>query len=171
MAVWPAFDFLAGRLTLAELNNLNDVEARSALTSCCGSTRWVSEMINARPFASLDALHATADAAWSTTTPSDWLEAFSHHPRIGEKVSGAAGAEQASAQSAATTIKEQLAAVNQLYEEKFGHIYIVCATGKTAEEMLAIAKSRLGNERDAELRIAAEEQRKIMQLRLGKLLS
>ena len=107
---------------------------------------------------------------WETLGPQDWLEAFSHHPRIGDKVGGREASEQARAQSADNFIKVQLARVNGEYEKKFGHIYIVCATGKTAEEMLDIAKSRLHNDPDSELRIAAEEQRKIMNLRLEKLL-
>jgi OHCU decarboxylase len=124
-----------------------------------------------RPFGSSDEVLAVADEMWDQCGPADWHEAFSRHPRIGATVSGKEAAEQAGAQSASSSTKVELARVNRSYEEKFGHIYIVCATGKSADEMLSIAKSRLGNDPHDELRIAAEEQRKIMQLRLRKLLS
>ncbi len=150
---------------------MSAAEAARALTACCGSSKWVDAMIANRPFGSSEDLYAAADEAWSQCGPQDWHEAFSHHPRIGASVSGNEAQEQAGAQSASTSLKVQLADVNRRYEERFGHIYIVCATGKTAEEMLAIARARLGNNPETELRIAAEEQRKIMQLRLRKLLS
>jgi OHCU decarboxylase len=128
-------------------------------------------MLTHRPFTSGEQLSRAADQEWSKCGPDDWHEAFSHHPRIGAAVSGKEASEQAGAQSAPGSVREELAQVNREYEEKFGHIYIVCATGKTAEEMLSIARARLCNDADTELRIAAEEQRKIMQLRLRKLLS
>lgn len=128
-------------------------------------------MVARRPFESKEDLFAAADEVWSQCGPVDWREAFSHHPRIGASVSGKEAAEQAGAQSAPLSVMDELARVNHQYEERFGHIYIVCATGKSAEAMLAIAQGRLKNEPDTELRIAAEEQRKIMQLRLRKLLS
>jgi OHCU decarboxylase len=128
-------------------------------------------MVTRRPFSSKDEVFAAADSAWSECGPEDYQEAFSHHPRIGAHVTGKEAAEQAGAQSASSSTKAELADVNRAYEEKFGHIYIVCATGKNAEEMLSIARARLHNTPDAELKTAAEEQRKIMQLRLRKLLS
>lgn len=128
-------------------------------------------MVNARPFDSVDDLVEAADAAWSKTGPTDWLEAFSHHPRIGERGSGREAAEQEGAQSAPVTVKEQISEVNATYEKKFGHIYIVCATGKSGEEMLEIAKARMRNEPEHELEVAAEEQRKITAIRLRKLLT
>ena len=128
-------------------------------------------MVNRRPYNSKDDVFAAADSAWRECGPEDYQEAFSHHPRIGAQVTGKEAAEQAGAQSASSSTKAELADVNRAYEEKFGHIYIVCATGKSAEEMLSIARARLHNAPDAELKTAAEEQRKIMQLRLRKLLS
>lgn len=156
-------------MTVEELNALNDDQVRAVLRSCCGSTRWVTSMITRRPFASEELLIAGAREAWHETSPDDWREAFSHHPRIGENASGMEAAEQSGAQSAATPMKEKLAEVNRAYEKKFGHIYIVCASGKSAEEMLQIAQQRLHNDPSTELRIAAEEQRNIMELRLRKL--
>lgn len=171
MAVSRDLDSLEERLTLDELNALDDEDARNAFTSCCGSTRWVTLMVNARPFDSVDDVIESADAAWSKTGPADWLEAFSHHPRIGERGSGREAAEQAGAQSAPRTVREQISEINNAYEKKFGHIYIVCATDKTGEEMLDIAKTRMRNEPEQELEVAAEEQRKITEIRLRKLLT
>jgi 2-oxo-4-hydroxy-4-carboxy-5-ureidoimidazoline decarboxylase len=114
---------------------------------------------------------SAANDAWNECNKWDWREAFSHHPRIGANVEGREAAEQAGAQAATSSVRANLAWINRAYEERFGHIYIVCASGKTAEEMLSIAIERLDNDPDTELRIAAEEQRKIMQLRLRKLLS
>ena len=126
-------------------------------------------MVGLRPFESVDALVVAANASWYDCGPLDWLEAFSHHPRIGAKVAGKEAEEQSGALSASARIKEQLAAVNREYEAKFGHIYIVCATGKTAEEMLSLARARVANEPGVELRVAAEEQRQITEIRLRKL--
>lgn len=123
---------------------------------------------------------AGADSAWDTTGPDDWREAFEDHPRIGESVPRAGGstslasewsdAEQAPVQSALVAARDKLAEVNRAYEARFGHIYIVCASGKSAEEMLDLARERLNNDPAVELRVAAEEQRKIMQIRLRRLL-
>lgn len=150
---------------------MSEADAARTLEACCGSSRWVDAMVSDRPFDSSEDLYASADNAWRQCGPEDWREAFSHHPRIGDRVSGKEAQEQAGARAASLSVKEQLADANRRYESKFGHIYIVCATGKTAEEMLAIARARLGNDPEAELRIAAEEQRRIMQLRLRKLIS
>lgn len=149
---------------------MSESEAAEALRACCGSSRWVDAMTGRRPFRSRDALFKAADEEWSRTNENDWLEAFSHHPRIGDRsTKGWAAGEQLGAQNATMTIQDELARINREYEDKFGHIYIVCATGKSADEMLAIAKSRMNNDRESELRVAAEEQRKIMQIRLEKL--
>ena len=136
-------------------------------------------MIEARPFHTPALARQAADRIWNALPQADWIEAFDHHPRIGETKSAIpqdhAGAtwsaeEQAKAAAAGAHLKSELARVNAEYEKRFGFIYIVSASGKTAEELLAIARSRLANDREAEIRVAAEEQRKIMQLRLGKLL-
>lgn len=156
-------------MTVEELNALNDDQVRDVFRACCGSSRWVQSITVRRPFASEEQLIAVANEAWSETGPDDWHEAFSHHPRIGAKVSGKEAAEQAGAQTAARSVKEKLSEINRAYEKRFGHIYIVCAAGKSAEEMLQIAQARLHNDPPTELRVAAEEQRKIMELRLRKL--
>jgi 2-oxo-4-hydroxy-4-carboxy-5-ureidoimidazoline decarboxylase len=161
------------------LDDLSDAEAAARLRVCCGAQRWVEAMMAARPLVTPQRARAAADRIWHALDHEDWLEAFDHHPRIGETSAaiaqdarGAAlsSSEQSGVAGAEATIKRQLAKVNEDYERRFGYIYIVCAAGKSAEELLAIARSRLANDSDTELRVAAEEQRKIMQLRLAKLL-
>lgn len=164
---------------LERLNTLSREEAESELLKCCGSTLWARRMAGERPFHDLQELLAKADAVWWALDAEDWLEAFSRHPKIGEKESSRAQAkdarqwseqEQAGTHSADEETRLALAEANREYERKFGHIYIICATGKTADEMLTILRERLQNGSDRELRVAAEEQRKITHLRLGKLL-
>jgi len=136
-------------------------------------------MAAARPFADLDELLTNADSIWRSLGSDDWLEAFRAHPRIGERKAAVAQSEEArqwSAQEqsgindAAADMTAALAAGNRDYEQRFGFMFIVCATGKSSEEMLAILQRRLQNEPDTEIAVAAEEQRKITRLRLEKLL-
>lgn len=166
-------------ITVNELDEMPESYAAETLADCCGSSKWVSEMIAARPFGSIEAVLSAADRIWSSLSASDWVEAFEHHPRIGERMSAVArgerGAEwssreQAGVETAGYDVRQALAAVNQEYERRFGYIYIVCATGKTPEEMLALAQKRLRNAAAVEVRVAAEEQRKITRMRLEKLL-
>jgi OHCU decarboxylase len=165
--------------TLERLNNLSPEEAEGAFLKCCGSTLWARRMLSERPFHDLQELLTKADAVWWSLDAEDWLEAFSRHPKIGEKESARAQAhdaqrwseqEQSGTNSADEETRLALAEANREYERKFGHIYIICATGKTADEMLSILRERLQNDADRELRVAAEEQRKITHLRLRKLL-
>jgi OHCU decarboxylase len=165
--------------SLSRLNALPEDVAEAELLKCCGSTLWARRMAGERPFHNLQELLAKAESVWWALDAEDWLEAFSRHPKIGERESARAQAEtarswseqeQAGTNSADEETKRELMIGNRLYEEKFGHIYIICATGKSADEMLALLKERLGNERQTELRNAAEEQRKITELRLRKLL-
>ncbi len=162
---------------------LNELPARSAeveFLKCCGAERWAQMMTAARPFADTEELFAKADEIWWSLTEDDWLEAFHAHPKIGENKAAAAQSEQARgwstqeqsgvANASSNTIAE-LAQRNRDYEARFGFIFIVCATGKSSDEMLASLNSRLPNEPATELRVAAEEQRKIMRLRLEKLLN
>jgi OHCU decarboxylase len=153
------------------LNALAPGACAEALRRCCGSDAWVEAMIASRPFASREALLDRSDGAWRSLASQDWLQAFAAHPRIGERTAKAwAAGEQAGAGGAPPDILACLAEANWKYESRFGHIFIVCATGKSAEEMLALLQARLDNPPDAELTIAAEEQRKITRLRLEKLL-
>ncbi|HJX29203.1 MAG TPA: 2-oxo-4-hydroxy-4-carboxy-5-ureidoimidazoline decarboxylase, partial [Thermoanaerobaculia bacterium] len=123
-----------------------------------------------RPFRDRADLVKMSDGIWWSLGPEDWLEAFRAHPRIGEKGGRWATQEQAGTRGARPEVLSELAESNQRYESRFGHIFIVCATGKSALEMLTLLQERFGNDPDTELRVAAEEQRKITNLRLEKLL-
>lgn len=129
-------------------------------------------MAERRPFTSEAAVLEAADRVWKSLFPADWLEAFRAHPRIGDRQArGREAEEQAGAQSASEATLAQLSEANCLYEERFGHVYIVCASGKDAEEMLDLCRRRIHNDPAMELAVAAEEQRKITRLRLAKLLT
>jgi OHCU decarboxylase len=165
-------------MTLHEFNSLPSEKAEAALLDCCGCVRWVNCVSAQRPYVNLNALYGAADTCWQNLKREDWLEAFSHHPQIGEKAAtGSASArqwaagEQSGARSATETVKSKLADENRVYYEKFGYIYIVCASGKSAEEMLALLEQRYQNDPARELPIAAEQQRQITRLRLEKLLT
>jgi 2-oxo-4-hydroxy-4-carboxy-5-ureidoimidazoline decarboxylase len=166
-------------LSVRELNVLPAAGAAEALAPCCGAPRWVSSMVARRPFESMDALFAAADDVWWSLDQHDWREAFARHPRIGEAESSPpdderertwAAGEQASVATAQDAVRNALVAANREYERRFGYIYVVCATGRSADEMLALARGRLHNAPKVELRVAAEEQLKITRLRLEKLL-
>ncbi|MBZ5559298.1 MAG: 2-oxo-4-hydroxy-4-carboxy-5-ureidoimidazoline decarboxylase [Acidobacteriia bacterium] len=158
-------------MQLEDLNALDADAAARALQRCCGSTRWAREMTAARPFASAEAMTAKADAIWASLDPADWLEAFASHPRIGERSPSAwASEEQTQALTAPEAARARLAHANREYEARFGYIFIVCATGKGAAEILGLLERRLTNEPAAELTVAADEQRKITRLRLARLL-
>lgn len=165
---------------LSRLDGLAPAEAKAALRRCCGSERWVERMMAARPFVDRERLLVAAEAAWNGLGPDDWREAFAHHPKIGDKAALRARfaetrqwaeGEQAGAIQASEETLEELARENRVYENRFGHIFIVCATGKSAPEMLEGLRERLRNDPDTELRIAAAEQAKITRLRLLKLLA
>ena len=159
---------------LAAWNEAAEPMALDAMLACCGARRWAQSMVALRPFKSVETLSLTADEVWSTMEEADWMEAFSSHPRIGERKPAPTQAaawsdqEQSGAASAANEVLALLAQGNATYEQRFGFTYIVCATGKTADEMLAILERRLVNDRMAELREAAEQQRQITQIRLRK---
>jgi OHCU decarboxylase len=161
---------------LAAWNDAEAGPAFDAMIACCGARRWASEMVVLRPIASIAELSAAADRIWAAMQEPDWMEAFACHPRIGERKAPHASKrtvawskqEQSSASVANERVLAELTAGNELYEQRFGFTYIVCATGKSAEEMLAILNRRLANDRLTELREAAEQQRQITQLRLGK---
>lgn len=166
-------------MTLEQLNHLPALQAQALLRDCCAAERWVQGMLEARPYASVEALHQQAGNLWPTLAEADWLAAFEAHPKIGDIASlkakyasteALASSEQAGARVANESVLQRLQAGNQAYLDKFGFIFIVCATGKTAEQMLALLEQRLPNERVDELQIAAAEQAKITHLRLDKLL-
>ena len=163
------------------VNALAPAEAIAGFLRTCGCVRWAEEMTAARPFADADAVYAAAREKWRHATKAELLEAFAHHPRIGDPGSAKttndaqghawASKEQAGATNASDDVKSKLAAGNRAYDAKFGHVYLVCATGKSAEEMLAILTARLEHAADEELAIAAGEQEKITRIRLERWLS
>ena len=162
----------------AKLNACNDNDARTVLANCCAADKWVSNVLASRPFASDDALFASCNKVAATLAESDWLEAFAAHPLIGDVDSlrkkyaatkQLAAGEQAGVGEASEATLRELAELNQTYLAKFGFIFIVFATGKSADEMLAILKSRIGNDRQQEIANAAAEQLKITRLRIEKL--
>jgi OHCU decarboxylase len=164
---------------LAWFNELAAAEARKELLKCCGASRWVEAVEQARPYASFAQLITRAVEVWWDLDKSDWLEAFRSHPKIGEKKAASAVSaqsqqwstqEQQGVQNAAQQVVDKLAKLNVDYEKKFGFIFIVCATGKSSDEILALLEQRFANDAATELRIAAAEQAKITELRLRKLL-
>ena len=166
-------------MTLEELNRLPDAEARAAFERCCGSRTWAWRMAAGRPYRNRAGMFAAAERVADKLKRADWLEAFAHHPRIGDRealrekfaaTAAWAGEEQRGAATAPEATLDALAGGNREYEEKFGYIFIVCASGKSADEMLELQQGRLANDPDTELVNAAREQRAITRLRLDKLL-
>jgi 2-oxo-4-hydroxy-4-carboxy-5-ureidoimidazoline decarboxylase len=165
-------------MTIAEFDHLDVEEKKQLLHTCCGSTGWVNNMISALPAEDLVDLLEIAEEQWYACHEADWREAFSHHPKIGdidslkEKYASTAQwaeGEQSSVKQASEQTLEQLGEGNQVYEQRFGYIFIVCATGKSADEMLQLLNQRLYNNPEVEIQIAMEEQLKITRLRLEKL--
>ncbi len=174
----PDFKDLDG--PVEKLNRLGHEEARTALLACCGSTRWAAEVAGLRPFWDVGQLLRIAERVWRELDAEDKLEAFRAHPKIGESKAAAetgkearrwAEGEQSGARDAAAETLDALTEANREYEGRFGFIFIVCATGKTAEEMLELLRSRLQNDAETELRVAAGEQWRITELRLKKFLN
>ena len=161
-------------MTLNELNNLSKEEAGKLLSSCCGSSKWSSLLMKTFPFKDENDLVAAAEQSWYIEcAEADWLEAFTHHPKIGDTKSLAekfAGKEQATVAAASKEVIEALAKANSDYETKFGFIFIVCATGRSADEMLRLLNDRINNSKEEELNIAMGEQHKITIIRFKKLL-
>jgi 2-oxo-4-hydroxy-4-carboxy-5-ureidoimidazoline decarboxylase len=167
-------------MTLAELNQLSDAARQKVLAQCCGAAAWVAHMNALFPVGSYGQLLAAAEERWYRCGEADWREAFGHHPRIGDLDSleqkfagtrGWAAGEQGGVNHSSREVLLQLARGNHAYEAKFGYIFIVCATGKSAEEMLAALQARLANLPEEEIKIAMAEQNMITRIRLEKLLS
>ena len=164
--------------SIDRINALSASEARAEFLRCCGASVWADAMTARRPYSDAKDLMSACESIWPVLKSADWLEAFSHHPKIGDidglrtrfaATAGWASGEQAGAAAASEATLRALAEGNAAYERRFGYIFIVCATGKTADEMLAILQARLPNGLSDEMAIAANEQQKITYLRLGKL--
>jgi len=160
------------------LDSLPAAEARGILEQCCGSARWVEGMLGRRPFGSPEALRRAAREEWFGLDEAEWRRAFSHHPAIGDREAlrtrfartrDLSVREQAGAADASDAVLEALADGNREYVERFGYIFIVCASGLTAGEMLARLRARLANDPPTEIRTAAEEHARITDLRLRTL--
>ena len=159
-------------IRLAALNDCPPKTARAQFRRCCKSSQWVHRMEQARPFPNLAELEACADRIWESCSSKDWLEAFSDHPKIGDRSENQwSQQEQSGVVVAEPAVLQTLARANRRYEAKFGYTFVVCATGKSATEMLAALEQRLSNRAEDEVRNAAEQQRLILRLRLRKLLS
>jgi 2-oxo-4-hydroxy-4-carboxy-5-ureidoimidazoline decarboxylase len=165
-------------MNLSQINAWTDDQANEEFRRCCGSSRWSREMARLRPFDTDAALLAAAERVWWGLSAADWLEAFAAHPRIGDRNALAAkfaataawsAREQAGVEGAAADVLEELADENNRYVERFGYLFIVCATGKTAEQMLAMLRQRLSNDPGIEIKIAAAEQAKITRIRLERI--
>lgn len=154
---------------LAKLNQMAFDKAEQEFMKCCGSKVWAEKMAMLRPYADENALFSAAEKNWMACTSVDWYEAFAQHPRIGGRAKGEwTKEEQAGMVKASPQTLEALQKGNDAYEKKFGYVFLVCATGKGAEEMLRLLRERLENEPRAELAIAVREQTKITRLRLEK---
>jgi OHCU decarboxylase len=158
---------------LAWFNRLASGEAEKLLLNCCGSHRWAASVAAGRPYADFAALVTASEAVWNRLEPSDWLEAFGAHPRLGESGGHAPDSsqkEQSRIMGAADETLAALAAENRRYEARFGHVFLISAAGRSAEEVLASLRQRTRNDPATEVKVAAAEQRKITRLRLERML-
>jgi OHCU decarboxylase len=158
---------------LAWFNGLPLGEAVRRLRECCGSQAWAAAVAARRPYADFAALVTASEAVWRDLEPSDWLEAFSAHPRLGESGGHSPDAsqkEQSRVMDAGAETLAALAAENRRYEARFGHVFLISAAGRAAEEVLAILRQRIGNDAATEIKVAAEEQSKITRLRLERMM-
>ena len=162
---------------LTRWNNLPPGAAAQEVLDCCGSKTWARQLAARRPFTDELSLISASDEVWNNLQPADWKEAFLKHPRIGERKAPAGASaqsvtwssqEQHSAEARAEEIQSALVQANREYEARFGHLFIVCATGKSASEILEVLRARMLNDEASELRVSAEEQRKITNIRLKK---
>jgi OHCU decarboxylase len=164
-------------MDLAAFNALPPAAAEAELLACCSSPRWAAAVAALRPFRDLDQLQEAADEAWWALDEGDWFDAIAAHPRIGERAVGGgaherwSAAEQADAQRAEQAVRDEIARLNVDYELRFGHVFLICASGRSGEEILAELRRRLDHAPETELRTAAEEQAKITRLRLGQLVA
>ncbi|AHJ98249.1 2-oxo-4-hydroxy-4-carboxy-5-ureidoimidazoline decarboxylase [Hymenobacter swuensis] len=167
-------------MTFFDLNNLSASARAEELRRCCGSSAWVEGLSQQFPFADTATLYQAATRTWNHLSEADWREAFAHHPKIGDvgalrekfaSTSTWAEGEQGAVRLASEDTLQALAAGNAAYEQRFGYIFIVCATGKSAAEMLALLQARLPNPPEQEIGVAAAEQDKITRIRLEKLLA
>jgi OHCU decarboxylase len=162
-----------GQRRLRWFNDLPDDQAVGELLVVCHSRRWATQVAAGRPYPDVAEVQRAADAVWTGLDPDDWREAFAAHPRIGERGGGSADwskQEQAGVGAAGQGVQAAIARGNAEYEDRFGHVFLISAAGRSAEEVLANLRARLGNDPDTELRVAAEEHRRITRLRIERLM-
>ena len=166
-------------MTLAQFNQLDLATAKTHLMRCCGSAAWAQAMVDARPFATVDAACHAAAHHWRALDDAERIEAFAHHPKIGESKSAGGGderaarlaqREQSAVAQADDKVRDALANYNAQYEQKFGFIFIICARDKSPQQILAALRTRIDRPRAIEIAAAGDEQLKIAQLRLRDLL-
>lgn len=155
---------------LERFNELSLAQACAELRRCCAAERWAKRVAHGRPYDTIEELRQAVDEAWRELDGDDWREAIEHHPRIGERTRGWSREEQSGVAMASGETRDRLAVGQRAYEEKFGYIFLICATGKSGDEMATELERRLGNSLETELAVAAAELRKITILRLEKLL-
>jgi len=164
------------RDAVAVVNGAPEGELRDRLQSCCAAQAWVEEMVGGRPYRSEAAMFAASDRATADLDGTGLEQALAGHPRIGETAAGHERAaawsrgEQSGLATAGADVRSELAAANADYERRFGHVYLVCASGRSADELLAVCRSRLDNDAETERGVVRQELAKINRLRLGKLL-
>jgi 2-oxo-4-hydroxy-4-carboxy-5-ureidoimidazoline decarboxylase len=158
---------VSGAVSLASFNAAATEDAVAVMMSCCSSKRFAAAMAAGRPYPSLAVAEAAITAAFESLDWADVLEAIAGHPRIGARAAGQSGAEQS---GVADSSRAALADGNREYEERFGHVYLICATGLSGEEMLAALRERLDNDPHTERKVATTELRKITVLRARKAL-
>lgn len=172
MGASAAFEFME---RWQRIDAASEPEARELLRTCCGASRWIDRMLTRRPFGGHEAAIRAAREEWFALSPDDWIEAFNHHPRIGDRdglrtrfaaARELSEREQSGVSGASEEVLAGLIEGNREYESRFGYLFIVCATGKSAQEMLTILRKRLRNDPDVEIGVAAEEHAKICDLRL-----
>ena len=166
-------------LTVTKLDAMPAAEAAFQLAACCGASAWVARMLSRRPFGSREQLLIAADEVADTLAEGDWLEAFAHHPKIGQGTSNSVVSttaeswsvgEQSAVASADGAVRAALSDANAAYEDRYGFIFIICASGRGAQEILDALLARMRHERSEEIQVAAREQRQITRRRLEKLL-
>lgn len=164
---------------LADWNSTEVAEAEADLSACCGSAAWARTVVAGRPYFSVEALMEAAERVWFAQPEAEWLAAFACHPRIGEtkatvdageEFARFSGSEQRAALETVAAVAQRLVEGNRAYEAKFGFLYLVFASGRTAPELLEVLELRLGNDRAAELQEAARQQWRITELRMGRML-
>jgi 2-oxo-4-hydroxy-4-carboxy-5-ureidoimidazoline decarboxylase len=168
--MWPLSSWC--RWGLNEFNSLSPAEAERRLRACLASQKWAHRVADGRPYAELGALLEAAERGWSELVASDWAEALAGHPRIGERGGSSPAAserEQSRMRQAGAEVLAQLAGENRAYEARFGHVFLIAAEGKDADEILAALRLRMGNDPVSEALVAAAELRKIARHRLEAL--